>query len=287
MARGVSSASPGIPFLQVPWPFLMLSQVDVIPSTQVGPWCYHTTHHFLLSSFPSGFASYKWRNLTFSINVEVYERLPDCWKDSLKLVGQSLWIVWFSAFCLYCVFFWTVYLFYGIYKCYKCCSLFWTVSFKSGIFSKRGPSQRWLFSKQGPSRSMVLLEEGSFSMCSPSRSRVLLEAGPFSKRSFFGMGFSKWGLFKAKSFLKQGSFESRDLLEAGFFWKQGPSGRGPFSKRGFLGMWFFWKQGPSRCGVLERRSSRKQKSSEFFSDGSFEVPLSALSANLKTRNGAE
>ena len=31
MARGVSSASPGIPFLQVPWPFLMLST-----SIQVG-----------------------------------------------------------------------------------------------------------------------------------------------------------------------------------------------------------------------------------------------------------
>ena len=65
MARGVSSASPGIPFLQVPWPFLMLSpswpflmlsptiQVDVItqritflcplshPGLLLGPPSYH------------------------------------------------------------------------------------------------------------------------------------------------------------------------------------------------------------------------------------------------------
>ena len=34
MARGVSSASPGIPFLQVPWPFLMLSKLALDVITQ-------------------------------------------------------------------------------------------------------------------------------------------------------------------------------------------------------------------------------------------------------------
>lgn len=48
MARGVSSASPRIPFLQVAWLVLRV----------IRTWCYHTAHHFLQSSScPSGFPS--------------------------------------------------------------------------------------------------------------------------------------------------------------------------------------------------------------------------------------
>ena len=73
MARGVSSASPGIPFLQVPWPFLMLSKLALDVITQRITFFCPLPHPGLLLG-PQTYGE----NMTFQQNVKVCESVSNC-----------------------------------------------------------------------------------------------------------------------------------------------------------------------------------------------------------------